>query len=309
MIRSAKKWTWSQYIHEVYRSKRDVVGAKNFKDKIKIIFQIINVFFFNKRTILFYPDMPKKLFVIYKIAVFLGYKLTSDPSIKADIIVKWRNSMDGNPLLPPEPVLQKIAQNSTSTTLINMECNDVSKERVGKIFEQTFGYSLSVDPENYAGKCVMKSDWNGLHIGEVIDCPTKKRKNNFVYQKLINNEINNEFVEDIRVPIFKNTIPFVYLKHRPINQRLVDRKHSNKKVAMTDVDNVLSQLDINNILSFCQNMGLDYGEVDVLRNKEDGKIYIVDVNNNPAGPPEPISKIDSNKAINRLSQAFEEAFS
>ena len=56
------------------------------------------------------------------------------------------------------------------------------------------------------------------------------------------------------------------------------------------------------------NLGLDYGEIDVLRDRNEGKIYIVDVNNNPAGPPEPISALDGNLAIVRLAEAFENTF-
>lgn len=35
----------------------------------------------------------------------------------------------------------------------------------------------------------------------------------------------------------------------------------------------------------CRIMGLDYGELDVLRDTEDGKLYVADVNNTPWDPP------------------------
>ena len=47
---------------------------------------------------------------------------------------------------------------------------------------------------------------------------------------------------------------------------------------------------------------------EIMLKHEDNKIYIVDVNNNPAGPPAPISEADSKTAIIRLSNAFEKTF-
>lgn len=39
------------------------------------------------------------------------------------------------------------------------------------------------------------------------------------------------------------------------------------------------------LLRLCRALGLDYGELDVLRDVEDGKLYVVDVNNTPWAPP------------------------
>ena len=57
-------------------------------------------------------------------------------------------------------------------------------------------------------------------------------------------------VEDIRVPIFQGTIPFIYLKYRPVGQRLVDRAHSNSKVLLAEVHERLSQEEITKIATF-----------------------------------------------------------
>ncbi len=264
--------------------------------------------FFKRKKILFYPEKPKPIFVLYKILLYLGYTITDDYSKYCHLAIKWRNAFDGDPFLPDEKPLDRFAKSWPNNTMINYKCNDVSKMRVGEVFQDIFGYSLSVDPEKFTGDCVMKSNWNGLHVGQIIKCPVKENKEGFVYEKLIRNELENGFVEDIRVPIFRKIIPFVYLKYRPVNQRLVDRSHANKKVVITEAHDKLSSMEIQKILEFCEKIGLDYGEIDVLRDKYDGKIYIIDVNNNPAGPPAPISEKDEKTAIIRLAKAFEQAF-
>jgi hypothetical protein len=154
----------------------------------------------------------------------------------------------------------------------------------------------------------MKANGNGLHLGEVIECPTKVRRDGFVYEKLINNEVQNGLVEDIRVPIFRNTIPFVYLKYRSVQERLVDRKHTLSKTLIAKVSDLLTEEEVEKINQFCEKIGLDYGEIDILRDRGEQKIYIVDVNNDPSGPPSPISGDNSPTAIVRLAQAFEETF-
>ncbi len=307
IYRRIKRRIRAPYSYQVFRNRCYILGVTSLTEKTRILVQTLIQLFIKRRRVLFYPDDPRTLFVIYKLFLFLGYRITADPSKKCDIVVKWRNSMDGNPYLPPEPVLEKLAHNNPEIKFINMKCNDVTKMQVNKIFEHTFGYSLSVDPTKHSGKSVMKSDWNGLHVGEVIECPTTTKKDGFVYQKLINNEVKDGLVEDVRVPIFKDRIPFVYLKYRPLATRLVDRSHSNQKAIIAEVADKLTEEEVNKVIKFSNNMGMEYGEVDVLRDKNEGKIYIVDVNNNPAGPPEPISENDSKTAIIRLAKAFEEA--
>ena len=297
------------YAGRVYKNKCSILGLSPFSGIKGVIFlQTVGRVFFQRRRILSYPEVPKPVLVIYKLFLFLGYRATEDPSKFCHLGLKWRNAFDGNPYLPDEPVLKDFEKSWPGVKIINLKCNDVSKKKVSEVFRKIFGYSLSIDPRKYNGKCVMKSDWNGLHVGQILDCPVLEIQDGFVYERLLNNEVGDGLVEDIRVPIFQGTIPFVYLKYRPVDQRLVDRSHSNKKVKIEEVKERLSPTEVAAIAQFTHELGLDYGEIDVLRDKSDGKIYIVDVNNNPAGPPEPISTADANTAIIRLAEAFEKTF-
>ena len=42
--------------------------------------------------------------------------------------------------------------------------------------------------------------------------------------------------------------------------------------------------------------------------KDDGKIYVVDVNNTPQGPPKNISKKEGVKAISQMAERFKELY-
>ncbi len=299
----------SLYFQEIFRYRLALCLVKGVFQRFKVFVQTCAMLFLNRKIVLFYPDRPPYLFVIHKVFLALGFHLTTNPSEHCDIAMKWRNTIGtGNPFFPPEAALEGLLHKRPNLKILNMNCNDVSKKRVSAVFEEIFGYSTSVDPATYSGKCVMKSDWNGLHVGEIIECPTKVRRDGFVYEKLINNEVGDGFVQDIRAPIFGRTIPFVYLKFRPVQERLVDRSHTLSKTVMAEVLDILSEGEVDKIHQFCEKIGLDCGEIDILRDRNDKKIYIVDVNNDPSGPPDPISGTYPLPAIVRLAQAFEKTF-
>ena len=297
------------YFASVCQYRCELLGLNEFSvKKVKVLMQVFWRVCVQKKKVLFCPEAPKPLFVIYKIFLFLGYRITDNPSHNVHLGMKWLNAFDGSPFLPEVPIFKKMSQAPSEIRIVNMHCPDVSKRQVSATFEKVFGYSLSIDPRLYRGKCVMKSNWNGLHVGKILECPTPIPESEYVYEKLINNETGDGFVEDIRVPIFRDIIPFVYIKQRGLDDRLVDRKHTAKRVTLCEVSAYLSAQEIQKTLEFCEALGVEYGEIDVLRNRDDGKIYIVDVNTNPAGPPEPISFDDSKTALVRLANAFEKTF-
>jgi hypothetical protein len=51
-------------------------------------------------------------------------------------------------------------------------------------------------------------------------------------------------------------------------------------------------------------MQCDFCELDVLKDNQSGKWYIIDLNKTPYGPPASLSKKDKNKAVEILSNGF-----
>ena len=296
------------YIFQTYRYRVEITRAHGINEKLPLLLQSFWRSFIDRKTILFYPDEPMRHCVIYKILMFLGYRATKNSQINCDLAIKYWHGFDGNPFYSEKsfPQLKTIRKNGVK--VLNSRCNDISKNHINSVFEEVFGYSLSVDPYKYTGKCVMKSNWNALHKGRIIECPISQIDRDFVYVKLIRNETEGGFVEDMRVPVYGNKIPFVYLKYRSVKDRFVDRDHTNKKATITEIAEVLSEDEVSNIHRYCERIGLEYGEVDVLRDRGDGRIYIVDANNAPSGPPSPISSDEAKVAVVRLAKTFEETF-
>jgi len=297
---------WRCFI--IYRYRVEVTHGNTVSEKLSVLLFSLKASFIAPKKILFYPDEPQSFHAIYKLLLFLGYTITSNPKDDYNLAVLWWLAFDGNPFAPENsfPTLLKIKRHGD--TVLNFQGRDISKTLVNSTFKSIFGYSLSVDPRTYNGKCVMKLNWNALHEGQILQCPSKPLDGDVVYQRLVRNEVEDGLIEDMRVPIFSDKIPFVYLKYRTVDNRLVDRVHTAIKAIIAEVDDMLSDEEQENICRFARKMGLDYCEVDVLRDRDDGRIYIVDANNTPSGPPSPISNNDAKVAVARLAGAFEAAF-
>lgn len=256
----------------------------------------------NEKTlkILFYPEYPQKTpyrYSIIQMCKILGYNMTNNPDDQFDLVIRWEDQTFAK-------INDKMKVLGEKNKIINLKCIDISKQHIEKVFTEVFGYKSFLNPVTYKGVCVKKSNLNGQHDGEIIQCPVEKIEKDFVYQKLINNRHDDEFVVDMRVPIFNKTIPFAFLKYKPEN----DRFSLSVKGTMEEVDNVFSLEEIEKILLFCEKLSLDCGELDIVRDNSDNRIYILDANNTPTIHFAGFSEHQKCDSLYRMSMAFAEAF-
>ena len=250
-----------------------------------------------KLTILCYPQVPRSFYVLYKLVHFAGCRIADNPKARHDLVVRFEDATHAS----IDDVLSRLAER---TAVINARCTDISKKRVDAIFTPIFGRSLMIDPLTYSGECLMKSDNNSAKDGKVIMCPIAKAIPGYVYQRVVKNQMGN-LVQDIRVPIIGGEIPFVYLTYDRIKNRFVG---GSFHVEMAETLDVLSSEEVNNLIRFCGEFGLDYGELDVLRDGEDGFLYVVDANNTPAGPSRLLTKKERHDALSTLAETFDKVF-
>lgn len=110
-------------------------------------------------------------------------------------------------------------------------------------------------------------------------------------------------MQEFRVPIIGNQVPFVYRKERLIENRF---SSVNTFVEILPRESVFSNKELMQIIEMSRIIGLDVGEMDVLRSKQDGKIYVIDANRTPNGPPNGLSQDNAEKAVQILRRAFED---
>lgn len=257
---------------------------------------ILRSLLFPKVTVLCCPGRPSYYHVFYKMCALTGCKISTNPSKKCDVVF-WSHDKTFPNYFEIKPFLD------AGIRVINENCSTLSKKIVGEKVEEVFGYSLDVDPTTYQGSIVKKSIYNGTNTAIEMEGPNVdlKREKEYVFQKKINNQAKSEDLTLVyRVPVYAGEIPVVYLKYRPYSSRFTGYY---VKVDVKQPDEVFSGDEISKILEMNKKMGIDFGECDVLRDS-DGKIYIVDVNSHPGGPPRKMSHQQKLKAANKLIPSF-----
>jgi hypothetical protein len=125
-------------------------------------------------------------------------------------------------------------------------------------------------------------------------------KSDVVYSVLIDNT-KDDFAVDFRVIYINGLVDFFYQKRRPISSRF---SNINSDVVLRRTKDEFSNEEISQIERFCKRLGADYGELDVLRDARNNKIYIVDFAKTPAGPPNGLPKKMAIEAIEEMSVAL-----
>ena len=245
-------------------------------------------------TIAFHPDKPRPWYFIWPVMHASGAKLISDVS-QADIVFQFDDSTHVDPSKP---------KTKPGARLVNFGCNDISKTCVAESFGRAAGYSLKVDPRTFDGPMVEKSEKNACHDGRIIEGPMEPLDGK-TYQRLIDNEIEGGLVEDLRCCIVGGAPTVVFRKRRPIARRFLNE---NVDVILDEPRKCYSAEEIEVISAFAKEIGLEWGGVDVLRDRKSGKIFIVDANKTDMGPPVALNLGDKLKATRRMARAFVLAF-
>lgn len=219
-------------------------------------------------TIAFHPQTPGPWYNIWQTTRLSGLKTISDVS-EADVVFIFEDKTISE--------YDKNFERHENAVQINHQIDDISKDYVSDIFEDVFGYALRINPTAYTGRAIRKSNMNGTHDGVVIDCPIEPSgvMEGQSYQRLVDSTFNGETSEDLRVAFVFGQIALVYHKHKPLDDRFGTYYLS---VDVKSALEVFSEEEVRLITLFCEKMGLDFGAIDVMRDKHDKRIYIVDVN-------------------------------
>lgn len=248
-----------------------------------------------RRTVFAYPERPRVDSIAFKLFSMLGYAITTNPRRSHDIAMRCRDAT-----FAPESDLDGF---ESREKVINREVNDISKEYVAEKFEEAFGYSVSVDPFTYDGLILAKSTLNGYKDGRILQGPLKETDEGVVYQKYIDADDGNGYRIDLRTLVYYDRLPLVYKKRWRIGGEHEFSVYNSPSVH--DVDEVLSKDEQQKLLRFARLIGFDYGEFDVMRDNYDGRIYVVDANNTPYGPPKGLSEDEARRALFTLAPHFE----
>ena len=239
-----------------------------------------------RRRIWFAPERPRPWYLVRGAALWAGIGVARHRA-DADIEFYFDDVTAGE-----APV---------AGDALNARCTDVSKSHVAEAFEAVFGYPLRVDPAVHQGPIVEKSEKNGVHDGRIMG-PGDAPRPDCVYQRLIDTTDDDGSANDLRTLCVGGVPILVWLKVKPAGARFAIH---NRKASLRDPAEIFSGEEIARIGQFTSRMGLDWGGLDILRDRSDGRIYIVDVNKTDVGPVIALSWGDKVRSMDRLGRALE----
>lgn len=223
--------------------------------------------------IFFWPDRPRDNLLVFPLMEQAGWEFADHPD-EADWCVlhrdaTWIRPGDADPW------------EERSAGWINGRCRDISKWHVQETFHQAFGYSLAVDPLTWEGELVQKSDQNFRKDCLILQGPLDARIEGQVYQRLVRGDFDAQGrATEYRALVVGGVIaglmrapwwPIEYRREKPL-EFIPD---------WVRVEDSFTTDELAGVTRFCGLLGLDYGKLDIIRDREDGRIYIVDANNTP----------------------------
>lgn len=233
----------------------------------------------------FAPQTPRPWYLIWLASVWSGVRFVRAPD-QADLAFCFEDRTITEP--PSTTVMKRY----------NFACTDVSKSHVAAVFERVFGYPLTIDPATWEGPAVEKGEDNGAHDGRLVQCPCPALPGR-VYQRVIDT-VDGDHVVDLRTPCVDGRPVMVFVKRRPVVDRFANY---NTSVALSRPDDHFSAAELVTIGRFCAAMKLDWGGLDILRDKADGRLYVVDVNKTDM-PPLRLPWLQKMDAVARLAKAL-----
>lgn len=237
-------------------------------------------------AIWFAPDRPRPWYLVWAAAAWGGVRIARSPD-EAQAAFYFEDSAAG---APPA---------RWHSRAFNYGCADITKSRVAEVFAEVFGYPLALDPEVGVGPAVEKGEGNGVHDGRVIQLPARRRPGR-AYQRLIDN-VEHGLALDLRTPFVGGRPVVVFLKRRRVEDRFANH---NCSVGMARPHDVFSHEEMEKLSAFCRAMRLDWGGLDILRDRASGRLYVVDVNKTDMGPPIALPFFQKLAAVGRLGRAL-----
>jgi hypothetical protein len=244
-------------------------------------------------SLCFYPQRPTINYAIFRVAADLGLQIVRSRRGDGLLTIAWCDTT----FVPPAAVA------SLPTPTLNARCLDISKSTVDRIWREVSGRGLSLDPLTSSGPMVVKSEENATHDGRIIMGPIRERQPGLVYQRLVDTRVGDHFAY-LRPVILDGRIVLTYHKRRPLKDRFASNLPSRTWIAELDVFSVEER---DAILHLAARIGLDYGEIDVLRDA-DGAIYVVDVNKTPWWSKS-LSEAELKALDERMAAAFRDLIS
>jgi hypothetical protein len=218
----------------------------------------------------FYPQRPGTWAKIHVLIKHLGwtYGTESDHDIRA---LFSNRTIDKGGVILDRKGRRKGSTTHVLPKTINGGCVDVTKSRTDAVFTQAFGYSSLVSPVNT--DCVEKTEVQAVKGIREVRRGSPRQPGHIYQRKIETRNKRGEWVE-FRPMLIGHKIFRVTVK------RKTDWVHGDAtaKIDVVPPSHVFSREEIAKIQRMSELFGSDFADFDVLRDRSERRLYVVDVN-------------------------------
>ena len=216
----------------------------------------------------FYPMRLEPTAALAHVLPRLGVRIAPFPG-QADLTVAWHTGT----------WIDKRDIDRLPDGALNRRCSDISKGTVDELWAQAAGYSIAVDPTTWHGKLVVKPQANAVRGGRIIDGPLPAPRTDCVYERLVDSR-KDERIRSSRAMVAAGEILLAYDRWRPYPHWFSGPEETTPAPAA----DLYSADEQAALVRFAQLIGLEFGEIDVVRDNDSNLIYGIDANRTPVRP-------------------------
>ena len=199
---------------------------------------------------------------MYYFLLKYGIQHHNDPEQAHDVVFYWNYDKEVTALHP-------VIENADS--VINKGCYDISKKRTAQYFD-----NLTIDPQTYTGLAVRKKDIQCSKDDELIQCPCECDEG-YICRRYIETRVDGVY-HTYRL-FYMNAIVMLAVVLNPGD---FNNKSGERTIERRDIK-IIPSAKRHDIVNGCKAMGVDYCEIDLLRDVNTGEWFVIDINNIAGG--------------------------
>ena len=243
--------------------------------------------------------------VVRHAAAVIFYPMRPEPKMQAAWLVRALRLRIGLEPVPGQPTIAwdtgtyfaDAARGRLPPDAINGRCLDVSKTCVDATWEAVAGYGIAIEPSGNRGPMVVKSEENGAHDGRLVSGPARKRRG-YVYQRFIDTRHDGR-IYGTRPVIIGDEMPMVL----DFWCAEADLFRGASHCSVRSPSEVYTRTERDQIMEFAHRIGMEFGELEVLRDRDSGLIYVIDANRTSFRPAL-LSRADLRRSYRQMVPAF-----
>jgi len=195
------------------------------------------------QSITCYPELPHPNAGIWRHAALSGCQVTDKLSLEAPAFA-WVDCTWRQPIEALE-----------GRRAVNGSCRDISKETLERVYFDVTGVCSFVDPESWP-VVYEKANENARKDGRVLVLPQAPEPGRVYQQYLVG--------EEYRVWVMGAMLPAALCRNKAVRP-----------------GEIFSAPEIAGVVTTLRRMGADYAEVDIIRERSSGELFLIDVNITP----------------------------